>query len=412
MSSPTDDRRQTVAVLFGGRSLEHDVSVVSGLQILHAIDPDRFAPLPVYIDHATRWWVGDDLWHSEAFKGGGPDRSRLIEVALAPGFGSSSLLPIDTADALPFAGSRLTGVPRGGGGRVPVDVFVPVLHGTFGEDGCVQGALELGGCAYVGCGVMASAVGMNKRVTKIVAMHAGVPVVPWVSCERAVLERGPGWLTALPARVAEAVGWPAIVKPCNLGSSAGVSVAAQAEELIAAVLRVFEYDVEAIIEPFIRNRLELNVAVAGLDEPIASVTEMPLTSQSAPLTFSEKYRRQGRKSVGSSQGMAGALRVLDPEDVSAEIRAGAQAHARTVFSALGCEGISRIDFLIDVDSNTLYFNEINTLPGSLAFYLWSAAPHHWTITDLLTRLIARAERLGAMKRGLQRRPPAELKLLG
>ena len=180
---------------------------------------------------------------------------------------------------------------------------------------------------------------------------------------------------------------------------------------MAGVLRVFEYDVEAIIEPFIKNRLELNVAVAGLDEPVASVTEMPLTSKDAALSFSEKYKKQGGKSIGSSEGMAGALRVLDPADVPEELRARAQRYATTVFAALGCEGISRIDFLIDADTGTLYFNEINTLPGSLAFYLWSAAPHYWTITDLLARLIDRAERLRAAKRGLQRRPPADLRLL-
>ena len=372
--------------MFGGRSLEHDVSVVSGLQILHAIDPERFSPLPIYIDQATRWWVGDALWHSDAFKNGGPVRSCLIEVTLSPGFGTSRL--------------------------VPVDVFIPVLHGTFGEDGCVQGALELGGCAYVGCGVMASAIGMNKRVTKIMAAHAGVPVVQWLSCERSVLDRGPEWLTDYPARVAGSFGWPVIVKPCNLGSSAGVSVATNADELIAGLLRVFEYDVEAIIEPFIRNRLEINVAVAGLDEPVASVTEMPATNQATPLTFAEKYRREGPKTVGSTEGMAGALRILDPQDLPADMRRRAQKYATTVFAELGCEGISRIDFLIDADTHELFFNEINTLPGSLAFYLWSAAPHNWTITDLLARLIARAERLRAMKRGLQRKPPAELKLLG
>jgi D-alanine-D-alanine ligase len=203
-----------------------------------------------------------------------------------------------------------------------------------------------------------------------------------------------------------------IVKPCNLGSSAGVSVAASADELRAGVLKVFEYDVEALIEPFITNRLEINVAVAGLDRPVASITEMPVTDQASPLTFSEKYKRQGRKSVGSRDGMAAALRVLDPADLPLEMRQRAQDLAVTVFSALGCEGISRIDFLIDADTGTLYFNEINTLPGSFSFYLWSAAPHYWTLTELLARLIARAERLRAMKRGLQRRPPAELQLLG
>jgi D-alanine-D-alanine ligase len=215
----------------------------------------------------------------------------------------------------------------------------------------------------------------------------------------------------LPARIADTFGWPVIVKPCNLGSSAGVSVAASADELVAGVLNVFEYDVEALIEPFIRNRLELNVAVAGLDEPVASVTEMPVTQQESPLTFSEKYKKEGRKTVGSIEGMAGALRVLDPEDLPLEMRERARQLATTVFSLLGCEGISRIDFLIDVDRNALYFNEINTLPGSLAFYLWSAAPHFWTLTELLSKLIQRAERISATRRGLQRRPPAELRLL-
>src|SRR5690242_17746214 len=140
--------RRTIAVMFGGRSLEHDVSVVSGLQILHAIDPDRFAPMPIYIDQSLRWWVGDDLWHNESFKGGGPDRSRATEVALSPGFGTSTLRDVGS------------GVSRMGSRPIAVDVFIPVLHGTYGEDGSIQGQLELGGCAYVGCGVLASAVGM------------------------------------------------------------------------------------------------------------------------------------------------------------------------------------------------------------------------------------------------------------
>jgi D-alanine-D-alanine ligase len=388
---------RTVAVLFGGRSLEHDVSIVSGLQIVHALDPETCAALPVYIDQQLRWWIGDDLWHTESFKGGGPDRSRLTEVTLAPGFGVSSLMPA----AGPMRGRA-----------VHVDVFLPILHGTYGEDGSIQGMLELAGCAYVGCGVAASAIGMNKRLTKVIAAQAQVPIVPWVSCERSVLDRGSAWMREIAARVEPAFGWPVIVKPCNLGSSAGVSTAASPDELVAGVLKVFEYDVEALVEPFISHRLELNVAVAGLDQPVASVTEMPVTSQASPLSFGEKYKRQGTKSVGSSDGMASALRVLDPQDLPEELRRRAQQYAITVFSALGCEGISRIDFLIDADDGALYFNEINTLPGSLAFYLWSAAPCYWTITELLNRLIARAERLRAVKRGLQRQPPPDLKLFG
>jgi D-alanine-D-alanine ligase len=406
----TQRRRRTVGVLFGGRSLEHDVSVVSGLQILHALDPAAFSPLPIYIDQANRWWIApdsDDLWSKERFKSGGPDTSRLTEVTLSSGFGTSTLVPARGPDAAAAAGRTL----HPSRGAVPVDVFLPVLHGTYGEDGCLQGMLEYFGCAYVGCGVLASAIGMNKRVTKVVAQHGGVPVVPWVSCDRGVLALGSGWLRDVPARVGHAFGWPAIVKPCNLGSSAGVSVAATPDELVAGVLRVFEYDLEALIEPFIRNRLELNVAVAGLDQPVASITEMPVTHQASPLTFGEKYKRQGRKSIGSSEGMAGALRVLDPEDLPAEMRARARELATRVFTLLGCEGISRIDFLIDLDDGQLYFNEINTLPGSLAFYLWSAPPHYWSVTELLSRLIERAERIRATRRGLVRTPPAELRLL-
>jgi D-alanine-D-alanine ligase len=406
-------RRRTVAVLFGGRSLEHDVSVISGLQVLHALDPDTCEVVAVYVDHAARWWTGESLWRREAFAGGGPDRSKLVEVSLAPGFGSSTLVPVQAgapSGALPGA---LGGLWSAVTGRRPVrvDVFVPILHGTFGEDGSLQGLLEMGGCAYVGSGVLASAAGMNKRVTKILAAQAGVPVVPWLSCERSVLDRDPGWLHQLPAKVARHFGWPAIVKPCNLGSSAGVSVAGSPDELAAGVLRVFEYDTEALIEPFIKNRLELNVAVAGLDEPVASITELPVTHQASPLTFSEKYKQQGRKSVGSSEGMAGALRVLDPEQLSEAVRTRAQQGAKTVFAALGCEGIARADFIVDVDADELYFNEINTLPGSLAFYLWSAAPHHWTITELLERLMDRAERIRAVRLGLQQSPPPELRLL-
>jgi D-alanine-D-alanine ligase len=188
-------------------------------------------------------------------------------------------------------------------------------------------------------------------------------------------------------------------------------VVASPDELVAGVLRVFEYDTEALIVPFIRNRLVFNVAVAGLDRPVAAITEMPVTHQESPLTFGEKYKQQGRKTVGSSEGMAGALRVLDPEQLPEATRAKAQQLASTVFAALGCEGIARADFLIDIDTNELYFNEINTLPGSLAFYLWSAAPHYWTITELLERLMDRAERVRAVRLGLQQSPPPELRLL-
>lgn len=398
MNTGQSRARRTVAVLFGGRSLEHDVSVVSGLQVLHALDPEEFDPIPVYVDQHLRLWTGDALWQREAFGRNGPDRARVTEVCLDPGFGS----PVLTSVKRP-----LFGRPR----AIPIDVFLPILHGTFGEDGSLQGLLEMSGAAYVGSGVLASAAGMNKRVSKALAQHAGVPVVPWLSCERRVLSTGAEWIDALADSVEAAFSWPVIVKPCNLGSSAGVTIVRSAEELVAAVLTVFEYDSEALIEPFITKRLELNVAVAGLGQNVASVSEMPVTSADSLLDFEKKYKKPGLKGVGTSDGMATAVRILDPVDLPADVRREAQQLAVRVFSLLGCEGIARIDFLIDTETDRLYFNEINTVPGSLAYYLWSAAPHYWTLTELLSRLIRRAEHIRATKRGLQRQPPPELQLL-
>jgi D-alanine-D-alanine ligase len=383
--------------MFGGRSLEHDVSVVSGLQVLHALDPDECSAIPIYVDQTERWWTGDDIWKTETFAGAQPDTSRLTEVTLGGPYGQPLLLPLNTWRRTP---------------TTKIDVFVPVLHGTFGEDGCLQGLLDLRGCAYVGSGVTASATGMNKRLTKIIAAERGVPIVPWLACERQVLDRFDLWMPTFVADVQRRFSWPVIVKPCNLGSSAGVSVAADHDELIAGILRVFEYDTEALVEPFIRNRLELNVSVAGLEQPVASATEMPVIQRGSPLSFSEKYKKRGRKSVGSSEGMAGALRVLDPEALPLALRHSAQELAVEVFETLGCEGIARADFLINTDTDELFFNEINTIPGSLSFYLWSAAPHFWTITELLSKLMDRAERLRATRLGLQREPPPELRLLG
>jgi len=391
--------KRTIGVLFGGRSLEHDVSVVSGLQVLQALDSDRYRPLPIYIDHSGHWWTGETLWHRSSFSKGGPNKDRLTEVVLSSNFGASELRS-NRAGALP-------GLPN-----LRVDVFLPILHGTYGEDGCIQGLLELTGCAYVGCGVAASAIGMNKRLSKLIVSRVGIPVVPWRSIQRSVLDLGAAWLDDTPVEVESVFGWPVIVKPCNLGSSAGVSVAHSPSELNSAILRVFEYDTEGLIEPFIKNRLELNVAVVGLDTPVASITEMPVTLKGSHLSFSEKYKRQGRKSVSSSEGMASAVRVLDPLDLPAEMRATAQEFAIRAFTELGCEGISRVDFLIDTDRDELFFNEINTLPGSLAYYLWSAPPHYWTITELLTKLIERAERIRATRVRLERQPPPELRLLG
>lgn len=399
---------KNVAIVYGGRSVEHEISVITALEAAQAIDTTRYKPVLVYIDLHGRWWTGEKLKDRAFYAAfhGRPEGAKLDveEVALLPTPGIGGLVRGTKDGGLLGAVSRLFG---GGAKRgemvLPVDVWMPLLHGTYGEDGCIQGLFELSELPYTGCPVKAAAIGMSKPTTKALAAQVGVPVLPWVTVEARE------WSTKDPGPVLDRLqttlgAWPLFVKPANLGSSVGVAKAEDAPALIAALVKVFQHDTQAIVEPCVVDLSEINVSVRRVNgAPVASVVEMPVRrSKSGVLTYEDKYVGPGGKKKAPSAGMATMARVTDPGELPQEYKDAARRHACTVYEALGAQGVSRIDFILDGARGELFFNEINTLPGSVAHYLWSASSPSLTYTELLTAMIEEAEGRKTAERRLSR----------
>lgn len=398
-----DHRRKTVAVMFGGRSVEHEISIISGLQLIKALDVVKYKSLPVYIAASGKWYAGDALLDRNFYKAMPASLNEVDEVTLLPqpDVGGLTILRPKLNQGYSTMATTTENV-------IPVDVFFVAFHGTYGEDGCIQGVLEMSEMPYTGCGVLSSALGMSKYHCKKLLESHGIPVLPGALVYREAIEVNLGNnLAQVREQIFGTPGlekFPLFVKPCNLGSSIGVAKAKDIAGLDAALLQVFKYDFSAIIEPCLDNKMEINVSVLDDAEPIASVLEIPVSSSGDELTYEDKYMRGGgsKKSAPVSQGMAGLTRVIDPPDLSAEIKKTAQDYAVRSFKALGCAGVSRIDFMMDLSTNILYFNEINTLPGSLSFYLWMNSHPPIFYTDMLTHIIERGEARAHRKSALSR----------
>lgn len=402
MNGNGDRRRKTIAVMFGGRSVEHEISIITGLQLIRAIDVVKYAALPVYIAPSGKWYAGDALLDKSFYRRMPSSLSTVDEVTLLAEPGINGLTVMR-----PKAGKTSITFIADDDRVIPVDVFLPAFHGTYGEDGCIQGLLELADVAYAGCGVLASALGMSKyHAKKIVEAH-GIPVLPTVVIKRESIETDFGHhLPYLREQVLShpSLGsFPLFVKPCNLGSSIGVAKVRSVEDLDAALVLALKYDVAAMIEPCLDNKLEINVSVLDDAEPEASVVEIPVSSSGDELTYEDKYLRGGgKKGTNTLAGMASLTRVIDPPDLDGELKERARDYAVRAFKALGCGGVSRIDFMLDLGDGTLYFNEINTIPGSLSFYLWMNSKPPLLYTEEITRLIERAEEKHARKTALAR----------
>ena len=378
---------KNLAVLFGGRSVEHEISVITALQLINVLDVERYRPIPVYIAQSGRWYTGEALLNKEFYKKLPASLSQVQEVTLLP---------------VPRIGGLTVLQPKKPGEVIPVDIYFLAFHGTYGEDGCIQGLMEMADVAYTGCGVLSAALGMNKYQCKTHLAAHGIPVLPATVVHR---DEGRKSLTAVRDRILSTPGleqFPLFIKPCNLGSSIGISVASDIAGLNAALVNTFRYDSQAIVEPCVKDILEINVAVLEDDEPVASVVEMPV-STSGVLTYEDKYLRgEGNKQAGESQGMASLTRVIDPKDLNVELKQAAIEYALKAFKVLGCSGVARIDFIIDSTTDKIYFNEINTLPGSLSFYLWVKSEPPLLYTELLNRIIERAEMRQRTKVALRR----------
>lgn len=381
MSNTKKVAKKRIAVFIGGRSPEHDVSVVTGLQVLAALDPARFEGFPVYITPGGRWLTGDVLRQKSNFLLTKNSLKKTQDVTLDITTGRTGRL-------LPLKKSLL-----GGGPAIEFDVAIPAFHGLFGEDGCIQGLFEMAGVPYIGPRVMAASVFMDKAATKKFLKALDIPHLPY-----AVLRR-PAEGYFIPKdeleKLAAPVGFPCIIKPSHLGSSIGVAKVKDIDELSACLPAVFEYDDAAILEPFVQNLVEYNVAVARMNGAVTtSAIERPKATAEL-LDFKQKYlsgggSKSGTKTPGqSSEGMLSLTRELNPQLDAAKEKLIRDCAAR-LFTAIEGTGAPRIDFMGDTKTGGIWMNEINPLPGSFGYFLWEAAANPVLFSDFLTALIEEA----------------------
>lgn len=356
-------KRRRVAVLFGGRSAEHEISCISARSVIDALDPDRTEVVPIGIGRDGRWHrlSGPPALPAETGRMPEVTDGSGTTVELAGEAGSSELVAAD-------------------GSREPIDVVFPVLHGPFGEDGTVQGLLELAGVPYVGAGVLGSAVGMDKDVQKRLFLQAGLPVGPFETVHEKEWGDDPESVEA----AAEALGYPLFTKPATLGSSLGVSKVHGAGELAAGLGEAFRYARFAIVERAAEGAREIECAVLGNDEPVASLAGEIVPDGHDFYDYEAKYLDEH------------GAQLLIPADLKPEVLEDVQRLAVTAFRTIRCAGMARVDFFL-MGEDELWLNELNTVPGftSISMYpkLWEASglPYGDLVQRLLDLAIERHE---------------------
>ena len=370
--------KKKLGVIFGSRSCEREVAIISAVQLMRHADPEKYDVIPVYIDEHGGWYTGEKLKDIQSYRPFQPGAAGITRVSLDMTPGSGALLAMEKGKGL-FGREELKAVAR-------IDCFVIVMHGMNGEDGTLQGMLELANIPYTSCGVGASALGMDKILMKQFFRGGNLPVLPSEWFSRSVYEKEP---ESVLDQVEKQLGYPVYTKPANLGSSIGVSRAENRDELRDALDLAFEYDRRVLVEKGLTRPIELNCSVIGYDgEAEASPIEMPISGEEF-LDFHEKYLAQG-----GSKGMASLHRVV-PAPIEEGLRDRIQEMSREIFRMMDCKGVVRIDYMFDRESGNLYITEINTIPGSLAFYLWENAGVPYR--KLIDRMVELAERAHADK---------------
>lgn len=380
--------KPVVAVFFGGVSPEHDVSIVTGLQVLAAIDRERYDTLPVYIDPHGVWYIGDELASRDFYWITPEKKKKLTAVELIT----------NQRDGI----GRLQAVKPGwfGAKITEFDVAIPAFHGLIGEDGGIQGLFEVANVAYTGMRLSASAICMSKHLTKKIARSVDIPVLEWVSIERPTDGRLVFSEDELKEQYPD-ITFPAIAKPAHLGSSIGVAKVKNYKELATVLPNVFKYDWQVVLEPTVSNLIEYNVAVRRYnDRTVTSSIESPKSSEEL-LDFKQKYLA-GNKSkitgispahaqeVAVSEGMASLTREIDPK-MDKKIQENIRDWSGRIYDALNGTGCPRIDYLCDQKSGKVWLNEINPCPGSFGYFLWEQSDQGTALfTDLLNQLIHEA----------------------
>ncbi len=374
-----------VAVLFGGRSPEHDVSVITGLQALRAIDQQRFDPFPVYVNPRGQWFVGEALTERRNYLLDARTQGELTEVTLSLGEPGKGLL-------VPKRSGLLGRALFGRGVPIEFDVALPCFHGLYGEDGNIQGLFETANLPYAGMRTLASAVFMDKVATKRMLRGSGIPLLPY-----AVVSRAAGGLPSAESLTTPLsdIGFPCIVKPVHLGSSIGVGKADSIEDVRALLPTIFRLDPQAMIEPFVPNLVEYNLAVTRIGGALrASAIEQPKRAEEL-LDFRQKYLSGGDGKSGTkgdaanSQGMLSLTRDINPT-LPQGLEDSLRRWAADAFEAVFGTGAPRIDFYCNEATGETWLNEVNPIPGSFAYFLWEAAEPPLGFTALLSGLIDEA----------------------
>lgn len=356
---------RNLVVAFGGVSPEHEVSVLTAMQAIASLKETNYNIVPLYISKSGRWLTGDMLLEMENYQ----DLDELKEQATHCTFSHDNLSkPV----LLETEKKGFFKTPE----SYPIHALIPAFHGSEGENGAFQGTCEMYNIPYAGSGVFASSLGMDKIKAKDICRAHEIPVVEgfdffeseWVKDQQSIL------------KFAEQLGYPIILKPVNLGSSIGVARAEHKDDLVDAVESAFRYDENLMIEKAISPLIEINCSVLGTAHKLqTSVCERPL-GQDETLSFEDKYQSDN----GSQKGMASADREI-PADISDELTQKIQSLSEKIFSLFRASGIARLDFLINADTEELYFNEINTTPGSFSFYLWEESGMN--MRELMLKLI-------------------------
>ena len=362
--------KKTIGVVFGSRSCEHEVSIISALQMMKAANPDRYSVVPVYISMQGEWFSGEPLLDIKTYRNFDGYQKGLYRVWLDMTAGSGVLMTMEPPKGL--LGKEKQRV------AARLDCVIPVLHGMHGEDGTLQGMLEMCNIPYASSGVTASAVGMDKTFMKDFFKGCGFPVLESLWVLRSSWHADSD---SVIRKIESELPYPVFVKPASLGSSIGVSKASNSQELTESLELAFEFDRKVLIEKGLENPLELNCSVLGYNEDVtASEIEMPVTGGDL-LSFMDKYL-QGAKNA--TKGMASLKRIL-PAPIEPALKDRIQKLSIDIFKRMDCKSVVRIDYMYDEATDGLYITEINTIPGSLAFYLWDASGLPYA--DLIDRMV-------------------------
>jgi D-alanine-D-alanine ligase len=375
-----ENKNMTVAVIFGGRSAEHEVSVITAHQAMDALQVAGYKLLPIYITKSGEWYAGESLHNLRFFLADKLDPSKtpdVFKVSLSPDPSVRELIHHPSARRSIFRSKP----------KLWADVFFPIIHGTTGEDGAIEGLLEMANVPFVGSGIAASATGFDKILMKAIYANSGIPILECESVTRQEWQQSPDRSIA---KIHEKFSFPVVVKPVCLGSSIGVSRCENDHALRGAIEIALRLDDRALVEEALTSFVEINCSVVGPPSE-ASVCEQPVFRDSV-LSFDSKYK-QGAKSAktGPSKGGMASLGRIVPAPISDELTARIKDLSIKAFDLIGSAGVARIDFLYLPAEEKLYLNEINTMPGSLAFYLWeySGLPFDTLVTKLINIGMAR-----------------------